>query len=365
MSDAPSRVDAQARASALVFDADRARAFTRAVWSELVADRVLYLIVGLYALAAVALAVMADATDQMNLLVYLPVWLQVIASALMLYLLLVEAPRAIRASPAAPISRLAARIGELATPRLAAGLVLMVAVGFFMGAFTSVKTLLPQFTTFGWDRAFAELDATLFGGVDPWRLLHPVMGNLAVSKTIEFCYAGVWMLTICATPAWAALSPRMAHQRHRFLITYFLCWIVLGNVLAGVFYSAGPAFYAEVTGDGARYAELIAYHASTPQDPRSAHTIQQWLWDLYSQGQMQLGSGISAFPSLHVAMATLVALAACKVNRWAGIAGVAWAGLIFASSIHLGWHYAVDGLASILGVLAIWVALRPLKQAAA
>lgn len=361
MSDAPSGIGAPATAPRLTLDAGRTRVFLQALRRELAADRALYLIIGLYGAVALALAAKVGVAGRVDLLTYLPVWMQAIASVLMFYMLVVEAPRSIRAAPGAPMSHLAGRIAQLVTPRLVSALVLMLAIGLFMGIFTSVKTMLPHFTEFGWDRQFAELDARLFG-LDPWRLLHPAMGHLPVSKLVEFCYAGVWMVTVCSAPAWAALSPRMAHQRHRFLLAYLLCWILLGNVAAGVFYSAGPCFYEQVTGDGVRYAELIAYHASTPQDLRSAHSLQSWLWQAYSQGQMQLGSGISAFPSLHVAMATLVAVAAFTVNRKLGAVGVLWVALIFAGSIHLGWHYAVDGLASIAGVLLIWLALRPLQK---
>ncbi|MFC3078174.1 phosphatase PAP2 family protein [Phenylobacterium terrae] len=364
MSDAPTGMGARTGALEALLGGGRARTFGQAVWRELAADRILYLLIGLYGLVALALAATAGVLGQVNLLTYMPVWTQAIASALLLYIVVVEAPRSIRAAPAAPMTHLIGRTAELVTPRLVSGVLLMFAVGLFMGVFTTVKTMLPQFATFSWDRPFAELDALIFGGVDPWRLLHPVMGHVAVSKVVEFCYAGVWMLTVCAAPAWAAMSPRMAHQRHRFLITYFLCWILLGNVMAGIFFSAGPCFYEQVTGDGARYAELIAYHASTPQDVRSAYALQQWLWEVQSEGRMHVGSGISAFPSLHVAMATLAAIAGFTVNRWMGALGIAWIALIFAGSIHLGWHYAVDGLASIVGVVLIWLALRPLQRTA-
>ncbi|MET0295327.1 MAG: phosphatase PAP2 family protein [Phenylobacterium sp.] len=361
MSDAPTGIAARGGALAGALADGRARAFAKAVWRELAADRVLYLIIAAYGLVALGMAAFAGVLGRVNFLTYMPVWSQGIAAALLLYVMLIEAPRSIRAAPAAPMTHLLARVRELLTPRVVAGLLLVWAVGLFMGVFTTVKTMLPQFTTFGWDSTFAHLDATLFGA-DPWRLLHPFMGHLAVSKTVEFCYAGVWMLSICAAPAFAALSPTMAHRRHRFLITYFLCWIVLGNLMAGIFYSAGPCFYAHLTGDAARYGELIAYHASTPQDIRSAYTLQEWLWEVQKEGRLQVGSGISAFPSLHVAMATVVAIASFTVNRKVGLAGLAWLALIWAASIHLGWHYAVDGLASMAGVLLIWFALRPLQK---
>ena len=64
-----------------------------------------------------------------------------------------------------------------------------------------------------------------------------------------------------------------------------------------------------------------------------------------------IGSGISAMPSLHVAMAYLLYLA---VSARLKLIALVYVGLIWIGSVHLGWHYAVDGLLSILVVFLIW-----------
>jgi len=64
--------------------------------------------------------------------------------------------------------------------------------------------------------------------------------------------------------------------------------------------------------------------------------------------------GISAFPSMHNAIAVIIALAGRKIGRGIGWALTIYALLIFLGSIHLGWHYAVDSYAAIALALLAW-----------
>ena len=68
-----------------------------------------------------------------------------------------------------------------------------------------------------------------------------------------------------------------------------------------------------------------------------------------------MGSGISAMPSMHVALATLFALVGWRTNRWVGIATTLFAVIIQIGSVHLGWHYAIDGYAGAVGMIVIWL----------
>ena len=75
-----------------------------------------------------------------------------------------------------------------------------------------------------------------------------------------------------------------------------------------------------------------------------------------------MASGISAMPSLHVAIVTLCAISGWYVNRLVGGLMTLFAIVIFIGSIHLGWHYAVDGYASALATAAIWIAVGRLLR---
>ncbi|ESX86560.1 hypothetical protein X756_18320 [Mesorhizobium sp. LSHC412B00] len=85
------------------------------------------------------------------------------------------------------------------------------------------------------------------------------------------------------------------------------------------------------------------------------HLAQDIVWSGYI-GATRGSLGISAFPSMHVAMAVLFALYATRRSRLAGLLMWAFAAIIMVGSVVLGWHYAVDGYASVLISIAIWKA---------
>ena len=64
--------------------------------------------------------------------------------------------------------------------------------------------------------------------------------------------------------------------------------------------------------------------------------------------------GISAMPSIHVAMAVVFALLGMRVNCWLGIVLIAYAVIIQIGSVILGWHYAIDGYVSIILTILLW-----------
>ena len=89
--------------------------------------------------------------------------------------------------------------------------------------------------------------------------------------------------------------------------------------------------------------------------------MQEGLWLRYT-GQMP-GSpytGISAMPSIHVAMPLVYALTARATARWLAVAFGLYGLLILLGSVHLGWHYAVDGYVSVGAVLILWRSARGL-----
>ena len=53
----------------------------------------------------------------------------------------------------------------------------IIALIYFMECFSVIKDAVPFINPFSWDVAFMEMDRTLHFGVDPWRLLQPVLGQ--------------------------------------------------------------------------------------------------------------------------------------------------------------------------------------------
>jgi hypothetical protein len=241
-----------------------------------------------------------------------------------------------------------------------AGLVLLGAIMIFHGTYTSIKNALPTWHGgFPYDRVQAEIDHLLHLGRDPWLYLQAATGGSGVVRRIvEWNYNQGWFILCFTAMFWVAVAKEARAVRNRYFLCYVLIWIVIGNVLAGLFLSAGPAFYGEVTGDATRFAGLLAFLQPGAGGMHSAVTVQDYLWTLHRTGQTALGSGISAFPSMHVALVTLNAIFIFERSRGWGFAAFAYVALVVASSVYLAWHYAIDGYAAVAMTLVIYATVR-------
>jgi hypothetical protein len=236
-------------------------------------------------------------------------------------------------------------------------LVVFFTLPFLARTFLAFKASISHVTPFGpWDQHFMSLDRWLHFGHLPSDLLQPVLGFSAATQLLDFVYY-TWFPVLWMTVTWQAwYGDRDTTTRAQFLLSFALTWILLGTLAATLFSSAGPVYYARVTGAPDVYAPLMGYlHAVDIRHPIKALWTQDLLWTSYSEGKLSLIGGISAMPSLHVAMSTLLALFGFRVNRLVGWAYMTFAILIFIGSIHLGWHYAIDGYAGALGTTLIWL----------
>lgn len=330
----------------------------RATWpqvrEELAADRLIYLVAAVYVAAANTALLMITGRPALTYSLYAAVWTRVTIPAALIFVLVRTLPGVLRARSQHPLHLLLSRAAEFATPRAVAGLALIVLQVVLMGTFTSMKTVLPQLSDYVWDTRLAHVDAALFGGHDPWTFITPVFSRLGLLSAVEFFYSTGWLLCLFLVPATVALVPTARPIRVRFFITYILSWALLGNLLALLGMSAGPVYFGEVTGDFARYQPLVRLLAADSGTAWSAYDIQQALWQVYERGMTSLGTGISAFPSLHVAMVTLWTAAGFHWSRTFGAMGLALLAFFQTASVALGWHYAIDGLASMILVVLIW-----------
>jgi membrane-associated phospholipid phosphatase len=107
-------------------------------------------------------------------------------------------------------------------------------------------------------------------------------------------------------------------------------------------------FFHEVTGDD-RFLPLVAFLDAVPD--LWTNETRAILWTAFARGQP---SSISAFPSMHIAMPALFALALGRVSRRLGWALWGVTVLTGIATVVLGWHYAIDVYAAIAGAWACW-----------
>jgi hypothetical protein len=243
--------------------------------------------------------------------------------------------------------------------RIAIALPILIAMPLFMTGFTALKNLANVELAFTWDTSLHDLDRWIHLGRLPWQWLD--LRYWPATRFIEYVYA-CWGLVLVGVPFVVALSP-IGPRRTRFFATYIFILILLGNVCAALFMSAGP-FYFGVSGATPNdYAPLLAYlDHGEPERLFSASLFQVYLWAAYLKQQVQFGTGISAFPSVHVAMAMLWVIYFRHAALILRVLTVGHLVVILFGSVHLAWHYAVDGYAGIIGALAIWWVTRQVQR---
>ena len=235
--------------------------------------------------------------------------------------------------------------------RLANGLCATVLMALVLLTFAQLKALIPLIQPFSWDQTFADLDRILHLGVDPYVPLHALFGG-DLSLTFFGGMYNLWLFLAYFTLFAACFLHPDSPVRMQFLLAFLLTWALGGNLFATIFSSAGPPYYA-LLGLGDLYAPLferLADHAAT--GGLSVLETQSLLWSFYSAQQSI--NAISAFPSMHVASTTLMAILGFALSRWVGLALTAFAVCIMIGSVLLGWHYAVDGYVGAAIAVLCW-----------
>jgi len=230
--------------------------------------------------------------------------------------------------------------------------IIFTVMAFALGrAFNAYKNAIPEIVPFYADPLFIQADRVIFG-TDPWRLTHALFGP-AGTLVIDRLYT-LWFMVMMLLLGWLNFTRNQKLQL-RGLLTYLLCWAVLGNLTATAFASVGPCFYFEFYGQDTFLPLMQELRAQDGQHRLFAIGSMRYL--LEAVGKDRLGAGISAMPSLHVTIAYLCFLVTLGYTRrlWPKFLSGAFAATILIGSVHLGWHYAVDGLVGIAAVTLIWI----------
>jgi hypothetical protein len=263
--------------------------------------------------------------------------LQVCTAAAVAYLLFDIARMVVRREEA-PFTSLVERI-KANRYRLLGGSIGCLLWAVLISSVSGLKSAIPLVSPYWADPALASIDRHIFF-TDPWRISHFLLGW--ATKPIDIIYA-LWHPVEIVTIS-VLLFAKESTRTNRAIVAYGLTWLILGGV-GWLSSSVGPLFYDGFFG-GNDFAPLIAslraHHADL------VLRTSGYLVDAYSTHRSGIGTGLSAMPSLHVAIALWVALVCRKWWAWTFFA------MIWIGSVHLGWHYWTDGLVASIGAAGIW-----------
>ncbi len=224
--------------------------------------------------------------------------------------------------------------------------------------FVPFKAIIGHVRGFPYDAMLVQADKALFLGVDPWRVTHALFGDPYITFGFQAAY-NAWFMMMGLSIIYMLLRPEWVRLRAQYLLSFTLCWILVGSLGAWWLASAGPCFYQRAFGD-AYYQDLMQQLSAMDHVLRAnglglfVLDLQDTLWAAQTANGHLFGGGISAMPSMHVSVATLLALGGMQISRRAGLCLGAFAVVIWVGSIHLGWHYAWDGIVAFVATLGIW-----------
>lgn len=222
----------------------------------------------------------------------------------------------------------------------------------FAYTFNRIKCAFPWIGVQGWDPIFRSIDCGLHG-VCPQQIVTPLIATPLVYVGVSVLYHIAWVALVMGMLAHAAMSAPGARRR-QLLWSFFLTWSLLGSLLAPLLMSGGPVFYHALTGldDYAFVTDWLEQMGTLPLSTQGAITAMSQGWE--SGKPAAAGLGISAMPSVHVAIAWLAALYAWPSTWTVRYAAAGYALFVMIASVALGWHYAIDGYAAIALTTGIW-----------
>lgn len=221
--------------------------------------------------------------------------------------------------------------------------------------FVFAKSAIPRLVPFYADPFLAQVDQTLFFGRDAWQIAHALAGE-RFAWLFPTLYMPVWSGLALGFPIVMALTDPDKARAGRYAWLFILAWVVVGNLLATLGSSVGPVYYDRLLGSD-RFSDLAVALQQSGLARSSLGQVQDLLWAGSNDVAVPL-SLISAFPSVHVAVATVVALYLRERAPRLAPVGYAFLGAISFISVYSGYHFAICAFGGWAVVVAMAAAMR-------
>ncbi len=228
----------------------------------------------------------------------------------------------------------------------------------YMVGYTFIKKSIATANPFAWDATFAAWDKAVHFGWQPQELLS-FLNVTFITFVLNVNY-NIWFFVMFVLWFWQGFSGQDTRLRLHFLLGFTLTWFLGTCILGTIFSSVGPCFYGRLLPGEDPFAGAITWlQTANASYPIWSINVMNELWKNYETG-VGLVNGISAMPSMHVGTSVLFAkLGFASGKRWLGWLLTAFASMIMIGSVHLTWHYAVDGYAgALIAVFGWWLAGR-------
>ncbi|MCK6262470.1 phosphatase PAP2 family protein [Vibrio sp. ZSDE26] len=237
---------------------------------------------------------------------------------------------------------------------------LMLTLNITISSYSYLKSLIPDLHPFEYDLLFYQLDKWLHFGTSPWEWTHAVFSNQYATFIINFIYH-LWFFFMWGSLLYFIIDRREKLIRNQYLLSFLLSWLLIGGISATILSSAGPCYMHLLNPEHNDFLPLLDILTTQSRQlmeigfpPLWALDVQDMLWLKYLNRDGGIGIGISAMPSMHVSIAVLMAMGSYRKNKTLGCFMWANALLIQIGSVHLAWHYAIDGYVSAIMTVIMW-----------
>ncbi|HUO85204.1 MAG TPA: phosphatase PAP2 family protein [Thermoanaerobaculia bacterium] len=223
----------------------------------------------------------------------------------------------------------------------------------------AIKISVPLLHRRIFDEELWALDRWLLFGLSPNVFFLHLFGSDGFLRAIDFLYAKLFGVALVLSLPFL-LSLRSNSLRVGFAAGKVALW-TLGAWLYLAIPSLGPAY---------------TFHQVWKPVQDLFPTSRLWQYRLIRNYEMVLeiprGTmnpeinmlyGVAAFPSMHVAFQTYVALWLFRISPRAGVLGSISAVIVFLGSVLTGWHYLIDSVAGVLLAVLCFAISRRVERA--